>query len=661
MDNAKSLLDFFKKLYTPLPHCTTNHIEDALLLKKNKIAFWFLFIVVITHPFLMFFGKLPWQMNVIIGCWKLFSFTLFILLCRSHIWWFYFCFTLVVSLIPVIFLSRQKEWIFVYPGLCMIMPICVLMLSNNLFLTIMNGIAQVITSHFIFKDVFRDALLTMDLEFVSKKMVHNNLIIMICIILFFSFIVRGMNKNTKDLAYAHKKTEELLDQQKTFIFSFSHELRNPLNSLLGNLQLILMSTISDQTRTMVKTSQICAELLLQLVNNILDIGKCDIGKLEVNQAPTEVHGLFQRIWTVSSQLITNKKLRSHIKIERKVPLTLMLDSHRLNQMMMNLIGNAIKFTDTGSVSVTVQWLAHSSVNDESFEPVPYNDMDEGIFEKEENLYMLSMGSGDYLQQPDKYFMLSQKSYEALRDRAECPEQTCEGILKIIVKDTGSGMDQAALGKLFGKFSQVSNDVHKRQIGTGLGLYITKEICKKMGGDVRAYSKPNSGSTFIICIPTVSVVNSGSSPLERTQTRKISKIHDKKLNAIVADDSPLNVNIISDFFKKISTTVIRTADNGLDAFNKYKESIEAGVVIDIITLDIDMPIMNGKIACEKIRGYERQKGIIPTTIMLISGNYDEGQVKECLDSNSTRRADCFLRKPLLFEEFSSAVYRLKIRG
>ena len=264
MENLKTLLNFFKKLYTPLPQCTTNHIEDTLLLKKNKITFWFLFVVMITHPLLlMCFGQLPWQMNLIIGCWKLLSFTLFILLCRSHIWWFYFCFTLVVSLLPVIFLSRQKEWIFVYPGFCMVMPICILILSNNIFLTIMSGIAQIITSHVIFKDLFRNALLTMDLEFVSKKMVHNNILIMICIIVFFSFIVRGMNKNTKDLAYAQKKTEELLDQQKTFIFSFSHELRNPLNSLLGNLQLILMSTISDQTRTMVKTSQICAELLLQ--------------------------------------------------------------------------------------------------------------------------------------------------------------------------------------------------------------------------------------------------------------------------------------------------------------------------------------------------------------------------------------------------------------
>ena len=74
----------------------------------------------------------------------------------------------------------------------------------------------------------------------------------------------------------------------------------------------------------------------------------------------------------------------------------------------------------------------------------------------------------------------------------------------------------------------------------------------------------------------------------------------------------------------------------------------------------MPRMNGKVACEKIREFERRKGILPSIVILISGNYDEQQVKECLSSGSERRADCFLRKPLLFDDFSSAIYRLKMK-
>ena len=117
-------------------------------------------------------------------------------------------------------------------------------------------------------------------------------------------------------------------------------------------------------------------------------------------------------------------------------------------------------------------------------------------------------------------------------------------------------------------------------------------------------------------------------------------------------------MICDFFKKLSTHVVDTASDGLDALNKYKRNVEKGVVIDIVTLDIDMPKMNGKLACKKIREYETEKGIRPTTIMLISGNYDESQVRECLDQGSEGGADCFLRKPMMFEEFSTNVHRLK---
>ena len=328
---------------------------------------------------------------------------------------------------------------------------------------------------------------------------------------------------------------------------------------------------------------------------------------------------------------------------------------------MNLIGNAIKFTDSGSVSVTIKWLESNCVGEKGFEPIPYDDMDEGIFEKEENLYMLNMRNADYLQHPGGYFTINQHS-SVLSQEYISPVETkrSEGVLKIIVKDTGSGMNQTALNKLFQKFSQVSDDIHKRQIGTGLGLYITKEICKKMNGDVRAYSKLETGSTFIICIPTSSVVNNGSNQLNRSQSMRIERTNQKKLKALIADDSPLNVNMICDFFKKISANVVETASNGLEAYNKYKHSIEAGVTIDIVTLDIDMPKMNGTMACQKIRDYEKLKGIRPTTIMLISGNYDAEQMKKSLGRSSEGGADCFLRKPVLFEDFSLAVYRFKIR-
>ena len=662
MNALNSLLTHFLKLYEPSPKYTQDPQEHALLLRRNKIAFGFLIFLVLTHPLFGIIGNLSFKLFLIIGFWKIFLLFVFLLLCRSYIWLFHVCFTVIIALGPIFILSQNKDYVLIYPGISIIIPISVLLLTNSVSLTILTSISQFVTGNLIFKEAFMNTILTLDAEFLARRLIFNNTVIGFLIMLLLSFVIRSTIKMTKDLAHANKATEELFEQQKTFILSFSHELRNPLNSLLGNLQLILMSAIPDQTRAMVKTSQICAELLLQLVNNILDVGKCDIGNLEVNQSPTVVHDLFHRIWTVSSQLIANKKLRSHIKIEKKVPSMLMLDSHRMSQIMMNLIGNAIKFTDTGSVSVTIQWLESKLVCEKTFDPIPYDDMNEGIFEKEENLYMMNIKSADYLQQPSSYLTINQHSSTLSQGHISSTERpNSEGVLKIIVRDTGSGMNQAALNKLFQKFSQVSDDVHKRQIGTGLGLYITKEICKKMNGDVRAYSKLETGSTFIICIPTSSVVNGSSDQLNRSQSMRIHRIIQKKLNALVADDSPLNVNMICDFFKKISANVVETASNGLEAYNKYKHSIEAGVIIDIVTLDIDMPKMNGKMACQKIRDYERLKGIRPTTIMLISGNYDTEQMKKSLGRSNEGGADCFIKKPILFEEFSLAVYRFKIRA
>ena len=652
------------------------------LWKRNKLIFWVLLNMTVTQPFMSKMSTMSVQVNSFMMTWNVINFLIFVMLCRSYIWYFYFYFAVVSALVPAVFLPLEKDLVFPYFGFSQTIPILVVLISNDLWLMTITGGSQAITSVMIFKDILRNTILHTDIDIVVEKLVYNNVGITALMMLLVGLIIRTMNKSTKDLAHANKVAEEALDQQKTFVFSFSHELRNPLNSLLGNLQLILMTTLPEQTKEMVRTSQICAELLLQLVNNILDIGKCDIGKLEINPSPTKVHDLFQRIWAISGELISRKKLKSHIKVEKRVPSVLELDSHRLNQIMMNLIGNAIKFTDNGLITVTVSWLESASMNEKVFEPNPYDDLNEGIFEKDENLFTLSSLNNRALNgsplrgsssiesissglrrrtaQSDDYFLLSKGTIRFDTQEFAYPQEQCEGVLKIVVRDTGCGMSEAAVGKLFQKFSQVSTDVHKRQMGTGLGLYITKEICKKMGSDVHAYSKVEVGTTFIICLPTRSVVHNSQLQLDKTQTMMMDGLSQRELTAIVADDSPYNVTVLCKYFSKVASRVLETAEDGLEAVKKYKKSIEAGLAVDIVTLDIDMPKMDGKTACQRIREYERQKGLAPTTIILISGNYDEDQVKECLDTNGEKRADCFLRKPLSFEDFSAAVYRLKVR-
>ncbi len=206
-----------------------------------------------------------------------------------------------------------------------------------------------------------------------------------------------------------------------------------------------------------------------------------------------------------------------------------------------------------------------------------------------------------------------------------------------------------------KFSQVSENISQRQIGTGLGLFITREICLAMNGEIRAYSRSGTGSTFVVCIPTTSV------PLTRSQRVNsesiTSQLTQQHIKALVADDSPFNVNLISNYFSKFGGSVVSSAYNGYNAFMKYKECRGAGLNIDVVTLDIDMPIMDGRVTCDRIREYEKENRLRPVLIVLISGNYDKEQIDEYLDPEKGRRADYFLRKPVSFSEFNRTIYSL----
>jgi len=117
-----------------------------------------------------------------------------------------------------------------------------------------------------------------------------------------------------------------------------------------------------------------------------------------------------------------------------------------------------------------------------------------------------------------------------------------------------------------------------------------------------------------------------------------------------------VNLVSNFCNKFGAKVLAATHNGLSAYEKYVQSIRQGVSVDLVALDIDMPVMDGKEACEKIRLYERENHIKPAIIMLISGNYETQQVTNMIGDNQNRKADSFLRKPLVFGEFYWNVYK-----
>jgi len=544
------------------------------------------------------------------------------------------------------------EAAYAYVGYIFMITTCILLLSGNVWLTLFAGGFHV----FICLTKFKEKLIVLIQEEEPEKFadMYISFVVFFFVLMILANIglVKTLDKKSVELLRAKSALEVALEQQKTFIFSFSHELRNPINSLLGNLQLVLQGgeKMSAKTVEMISTAKVCGEILLHNINNVLDTGKYDIGKLEINPVSTQLGELFQRTWGIYSELLRQKKLKGKLRVETDLPATVKIDPFKVNQILLNLIGNSIKFTEKGSVTVTAKWLKHQEINEKCFEPIPYDEMDEGLFEKEENLS--TMHTSQFLESAPSLHERRSLSCEQL-PLPQCQRET-KGVLKIVVKDTGSGMKKEAVEKLFRKFSQVSENVSQRQIGTGLGLFITREICLAMKGEIRAYSKPGVGSTFVVCIPTITV------PSDNTQRANsemiLNQLSRKHIRALVADDSPFNVNLICNYFSQFGATVVSAAYNGYDIFMKYKECMASNIAIDVVTLDIDMPIMDGRKVCDSIRQYEKERGLRPVVIILISGNYDKEQIDEYINPERGRRADHFLRKPVSFSEFNRAIYK-----
>ena len=656
----KSIQQLVTKLCEPQAKTGSDPIEHMLLSRRNRTLFWSFLAMVICLPLLMVFNGLPFDYCCKFLMVQLANLLLFLALCRSYLWLYHGLFVAFNVISPVIFVHTAGELTYLQMGHSVIYPLFVVLVTNNIFY---GGLAVTIHSlvtMFKTKYILRRNFEMMDPDVFIDQIVHNGMTLSIATFIFFSFTLHRLNKRAREVMVANRMNEETIEKQRTFLFSFSHEMRNPLNSLLGNLELTMMEKLPLKVEEMIKTAQICAEVLLQHINNILDTGKHDIGNLEIHLAQVEVHSLFQRIWSLSGELIKRKRLKGVFKINKKMPKILLLDAHRVNQVMMNLIGNAIKFTEGGSLTVTVSWYENAVVNDEIFEPLPYDDENEGIFEKNERIHLLQTR---FKRSKDSHesFDSDRRDYYTLDGQKKLYHQISslqdtKGVLKVIISDTGCGMSAESLKQLFQKFSQVSNDPNKRKIGTGLGLFITKEICTKMEAEIRVYSKPGRGTTFIICIPTMSISIKPELKVQRSRASMFEMIALENLHCLVADDSPLNVAMVCNFFDKMKIKPIHTAGDGEEALNLYKRSRQSGKMVDVVTLDINMPKMNGRTVCQRIREFEKTNRLSSTIIILISGNYEAEQI-DLGSKNTEKKADYFLKKPVTFEEFSFTIFRL----
>jgi len=385
---------------------------------------------------------------------------------------------------------------------------------------------------------------------------------------------------TTELEVARKAAESSNKSKSDFLADMSHEIRTPMNGVLGIADVLLTTELSASQRDYIQTIKDSGAALLTILNDILDLSKLETGKITLEKEAADTHRLFNSVCHLMGPRAREKGLELSVDIADEVPKHILEDGGRLRQVLLNLVGNAVKFTDQGSVRILAS--------------VP-----------------ISGGKGRHL--------------------------------KIEVVDTGVGIAEETQATLFERYEQ-GGTAATASGGTGLGLAICRELTWLMGGEVRLESEVGKGSIFSFEIPFVAVegktapenakpatkvtattkpVTEDASDIAASAPVLDPETLSKSLNILLAEDHPVNQSLMKAFVQKLGHT-ITIADDGVDTV----KAIRAGDY-DLVLMDVQMPRMDGVMATKVIRSLENAKAQIP--IIAVTANAMAGQRDHYLQS------------------------------
>ena len=325
-----------------------------------------------------------------------------------------------------------------------------------------------------------------------------------------------------------KENAELSDKAKTlFLSNMSHELRTPLNGVLGYSQILINdSSLSDFHRNKVKSMEKCGRHLLKLINNVLDIAKLENNNIDVEQKPFNLSSVIDEVRLIVINSVRDKGLGLQINIDSNVPAYIVGDKLKIRQVLINLVGNAVKFTDKGFVSIALGYK--------------------------------------------------------------------NGLLKFAVEDSGVGICEEDKGKLFVSFSQLA--AGRKLGGAGLGLAISYNLVKVMGGELKIKSQVGKGSQFCFSLPCMIPTDASLSGYKFESYNQLSekKSFNKKISLLVVEDCISNREMIANVLSSIGFTVYQAGDGSqaLTLCRKYS--------FDLVLMDVKMPVLDGLSATRMIR-------------------------------------------------------------
>jgi len=439
-----------------------------------------------------------------------------------------------------------------------------------------------------------------------------------------------------------------MEAKDRFISMISHEIRNPLNALKGSVDYLIQVEGNPGHITVLKNAQLSGEILLNLVNNVLDAAKLKSDKIEIHRSDANFIEIVKKVFMVNSELLKEKKLIAKAHIDEKLTRHIWIDGSRLLQILLNLMSNAVKFTPKGGkIEIYAEWCSANENKENLLKPIVQLANDQ--MAQEESLFSITdvqeMSADSFTVFHNRCDQVSsynikkvgkqqkkhhESKYQAERDlwelniiqtprshdpfkrvaRGEDSSSESLGHLKIHIVDTGYGIAASDIPKLFGMFEQATEHSRNVRGGSGLGLWICKQICQKMNGDIMLYSELGKGSSFVFYIPIQS--NNQSS---RVFTEVDLTAAKNKIKALVVDDFAMNRYINQLLLEQQGVQVVK-ASNGKEAIEKYK----AGEEYSFILMDVNMPVMDGFIAAKKIREWEIENNMKRTDIYFVTGEY-----------------------------------------
>lgn len=381
--------------------------------------------------------------------------------------------------------------------------------------------------------------------------------------------ITAQKRLEKDLAKAKNFAEAAAKAKELFLANMSHEIRTPLNVIIGMIRQLSKESLTSDQLFYVKQSESSAKHLLTILNNVLDIAKIESGDMEIVNQPFSPNALAYNVHSIMYSQAKEKNLNFKINVSPAIKPVLEGDETRLRQVLINLLGNAIKFTEKGSIYLSAAL----------------------IDENEKN-------------------------------------QT----LKFEVSDTGIGMSEDFITRIFDKFSQEQNTSNRKYEGTGLGMAISNDLIKLMGGEMTVVSAKNKGTScsFILTLPI------GNQDLLVSKSERVKALSFKGLKALLVEDNEMNRFIAMQSLDYLGFETVE-AENGEVAIEKLQHE-----TFDLILMDIQMPIMDGVEATAYIR--EGLKMDVP--IIALTAN----AFKHDIDLYLSKGMNDFITKPYDEQDF-----------